>query len=256
MASPVTFTTILYDASKALIEGSLVAGGFGLYGRLSKLLLPPRASTEQNRKAVALDKFLYMDPIAQFYQTTDGWKVLRMVLMAIHIGNCLVEGFGGMHSLDAVMSLSSFMIGLVLFQRAWQWTALPAGQRNEDIKTAARAVGRYLRSGRAAIEAVPAAARTAISAVISAAKHELETPHAAPTVDVATPTMKASEDVATEGRSDEAASTSTEDVNIDALRNSVMRALSVAASLGIPVDGTCDRLENEWIAPYATRGVR
>ncbi|KAK5711880.1 hypothetical protein LTR15_012224 [Elasticomyces elasticus] len=245
MASPVTFTTILYDASKALIEGSLVAGGFGLYGRLGKLLLPPRASTEQNRKAVALDKFLYMDPIAQFYQSTDGWKVLRMVLMALHIGNCLIEGSGGIHSLDAVMSLSSFMIGLVVFQRLWQLTSSSAEQANADIKTAARALGRYFRSGRAAIVAVPAAARAAMSTVLSAAKHELETPHTAPTVDVAIPTTKASEDVATEGRSDEAASTSTEEANIDALRNSVMRALSVAASLGIPIDGTWEWLENE-----------
>ncbi|KAK5743322.1 hypothetical protein LTR17_002802 [Elasticomyces elasticus] len=244
MASPVTFTTILYEASEALIEGSLAAGGFGLYGRLSKLLLPPSAKTEQNRKALALDKFFYMDPVERFYQTTDGWKVLRMILMAIHIGYRLIEGSGGMHSLDAVMSLSSFMIGLVLFQSLWQWISRPAGQADADIKTAAKALGRYTRSGRAAIVAVPAAAKTAISAVLSAAKHELEAPHTTPTVDVATPTIKASEDVATEYRSDEAASTSTEEVNIDALRNSVTRALSVAANLGIPIDGTWDRLEN------------
>ncbi|KAK3641872.1 hypothetical protein LTR56_000030 [Elasticomyces elasticus] len=245
MASPVTFTTILYEASEALIEGSLAAGGFGLYGRLSKLLLQPSAKTEQNRKAVALDKYLYSDPIEGVYQTTDGWKVLRMVLMAIHIIHRLVEGFQWMHSLDALMSLSSFMIGLLLFQRLWQWASLPAGQANEDIKTAARAIGRYFRSGRAAVVAVPAAARAAMSTVLSAAKHELEVPHTTPTVEVASPTMKAPEDVATEGRSDEAASTLTEEVNVDALRNSVMRALSVAANLGIPIDGTWDRLENE-----------
>ncbi|KAK5677419.1 hypothetical protein LTS10_009989 [Elasticomyces elasticus] len=247
MGSPVTFTTILYGASEALIDGGLAAGGFEVYGRLSKLLLPPSAKTEQNRKAAALaalDKTRFVDPVEKWYQTTDGWRVLRMVPMVFHVGNILSKGFHWMHSLDAVMWLSSFMIGLVIFQRMWQWTSHPAGQANEDIKTTGRAFGRYFRSGRAAIVTVPAAAKTAISAVLSAAKHELEGPHTAPTVDVATPTMKASEDVATEGRSDEAASTSTEEVNIDALRNSVMRALSVAANLGIPIDGAWDRLEN------------
>ncbi|KAK5691611.1 hypothetical protein LTR97_011605 [Elasticomyces elasticus] len=248
MAAPVTFTKILYEASEALIDGALAAGGFEVYERLSKLLLPPSAKTEQNRKAAALaalDKNHFVDPIEKFYQTTDGWKALRMVPMAFHVGNILSNGFHWMHSLDAVKWLSSFMIGLVLFQRLWQWTSHPGGQANADIKTAARAIGRYLRSGRAAIVAVPAAAKTAISAVLSAAKNELEAPHTAPTVDFATPATKASEDVPTEGRSDEAASTSTEEVNIDALRNSVMRALSVAASLGIPIDGTWEWLENE-----------
>ncbi|KAK5696918.1 hypothetical protein LTR17_024177 [Elasticomyces elasticus] len=242
MASPVTFTTILYGACKALIDAGLAAGGFKVYGRLSKFLLPPSAKTEQNREALALNKRLYYgDPFEESYRTTDGWKVLRMVPMAFHIIHCLVEGFQWMHSLDALMSVSSFMIGLFLFQRLWQWNTLPAGQRNEDIKAAARASGRYIRSGRAAIVAVPAAARAAMSTVLSAAKHEFEGSHTAPTVEAIRPVMKAPENTAedTKDQSNEAAITSTEEVDRDALRKKFMETLSVAADLGrFRADGT------------------
>ncbi|KAK4891135.1 hypothetical protein LTR27_010208 [Elasticomyces elasticus] len=84
-----------------------------------------------------------------------------------------------------------------------------------------------------------------MSTVLPAAKHEFEGPHTAPTVEAIRPVMKAPENTAedTKDQSNEAAFTSTEEVDRDALRKKFLETLSVAADLGrFRADGTWEWL--------------